>query len=255
MNLGLPCAGLKALAIVLVIAACGCFTLILFLLLDESPIVFESAESSASPHGSIYNRVTWISSWNRDIWFMQQSQSGWNENFNTWDRLVIDVDKNERPYRATFTQSVPGAVPVVGPLPSVEYGVSCQTCHSNGPRGIRPVYDVPTNAPVSTWNRLRVALWNLRIASYGRTLSVAAPLSSGAERRIPLSQASLGRSFKPLQAKACALCHNDTFSFARGSLSRENAPSIHFLVERGLMPPPGFFLSGAEKESILRFSQ
>ena len=225
---------------------------------DSSPIVFESAESSDSPHGAIYNRVTWSSSPAADVWVMQQSQRGWSVDHDQWDRLMIIVDKSRRPYTARFIQTEPGPLVTQGQVASREYGVPCMRCHSNGPRAIRPVTDPSTRAPVSLWSRLRLSLWNLRVASYGRIVAVETPLSSGEPRLVTLSrsagEASLtNESSHELGSDACVACHHDG-RWGRGRLTREQAPSIRFLVERGFMPPLGFGLSRSERERILRFA-
>ena len=58
----------------------------------------------------------------------------------------------------------------------------------------------------------------------------------------------------PLKVRACVACHKDAGYPARGTLTRQNALSIRFLVEQGLMPPFGLPLSAAERAEIERFT-
>ena len=120
---------------------------------------------------------------------------------------------------------------------------ACFTCHSNGPRAIRPDFAA---AEVSGWDSLRLFLWNLRIKSYG-------PVKSDKQKHDPAFRWQADIANHALDVKVCVRCHNNSHMFGRGQLTKQNFPVIDFMLREGLMPPPGFALSTSEKDEVLRF--
>jgi hypothetical protein len=160
------------------------------------------------------------------------------------------VEKPHRSRTARFYQLEPG------PL---EWGdadirqrplrASCFTCHSNGPRAIRPNPNSAA-APLARWDRARIALWNVRIKTAGRTKehpAQAAALDAGTPFRLqgPFENQALA-------VAACVRCHNDSV-WGRGALTRQNFTTMRHMVEKGHMPPRGFSLSAAERKALEEF--
>lgn len=208
-------------------------------------------ESSTEEYGPIYNRISWIPGKNRDVWVMQQSQGTGEADFTKWERLAIVIDKSRSPKTAEFMQLEPGPLAADAFDRHREFRVSCGICHTNGPRAIRPAENGLSKYPLSWKDRIKVQLWNLRIKTYGRVLTAADARIGDKPRRIPLSFAGEFASAR-LELKACARCHNDRW-WGRGPLSRQNFPSIRFMLENGLMPPLGFSLSDRDRADIENF--
>jgi cytochrome c553 len=153
---------------------------------------------------------------------------------------------------ATFVQLAPGALSLQPDEPEVEKKARCYMCHANGPRAIRPEWE-SAPASVSSWDRLRLTLWNLRIKTYGRFAATAQDVAP--DFRVQSSLAD-----EPLQVAACTRCHGDGSAnglhalVARGTLRRQHYAAIDFMVGNGLMPPPGYGISEQEKREILQFT-
>ena len=56
-----------------------------------------------------------------------------------------------------------------------------------------------------------------------------------------------------LKVKTCMKCHKNTGFFARGHLTRQNMPTIKFMLERGYMPPLGISMTDEEKLKLQNF--
>ena len=82
----------------------------------------------------VFNKIRLIERGERHIWKMKQSHFGPSAPKNLWDEIQIVVDKMERPYKVTYHQLKEGV--------EVEYKANCLSCHSSGPRFIRPKGDL-----------------------------------------------------------------------------------------------------------------
>jgi hypothetical protein len=174
----------------------------------------------------VFNRIAWYPGAERDLWVMQQSHDGRDVPFHSWDRLAIEVDRTRSVAR--FVQVEPGPIEraAISAAPRPRRA-ECSMCHLNGPRVIRPL------DALSAWDRGRLALWNLRIKTYGRVRS-SEPVSA---------------ENTPLPLKTCAKCHNDS-AWGRGQLTRQNEVTIRFMVREGYMPPWGFRMEESEKREL-----
>jgi hypothetical protein len=219
---------------------------------DRSPVLLQSLESRTRDGGPVFNRIAWFPGWKQDVWVMQQSHAGLSPAPHSWDRLAIVVDKTQTPKIARFYQLEPGRLawdPQAKPLP---FRATCFMCHSNGPRAIRPDLSPAASAvSIGLRDRLRLALWNARVKTYGRVLTDSQEVQAMAGAITPLRYPGPFENEK-LPAATCRTCHNEAF-WGRGSLTRQNFMSIGFMVEKGFMPPPGFRLPETEKDEILRF--
>jgi hypothetical protein len=231
--------------------------LLLCLGLDSRPILIQSIESKTKTGGPVFNRIAWTPGWKQDVWMMQQSHVGLAPPFHEWDRLAIVVDKTRWPHTARFYQIEPGELrwnPAAAVRP---YRAACFMCHSNGPRAIRP--DPRSDrVRMSAWNRARVALWDLRVKTYGHiapdpvhdpALVDGAAVVAG--KLTPFRYPGAFENEK-LAVSTCLKCHNDKW-WGRGSLSRQNFIAIDFMVSNGIMPPPGFSLGADERKRVSRF--
>lgn len=218
--------------------------------LDESPIRLQSAESSTKDGGPVYNRIRWIAEKDRDVWLMQQSHRGPTSSHESWERLAIVVDKTSTPRKASYYQLEPGSMDFE-PMMARAFRASCFTCHSNGPRAIRPVLDSETMS-IGAWDRIRLALWNLRIKTYGRIEANPRHAREDTSLTVPFRHSQKFDN-EELKLAACVKCHRDDGLFARGTLTRQNAQTIEFMVETGAMPPPGFTMSETDKRDIWEF--
>ena len=216
--------------------------LIFLLLTDENPVLFESLESKGKNDSIVYNKVYLSTESGKDIWLMEQSHGDLNAKKSDWDKVAIVVEKGEKK-RARFFQLQQGPEPISMNLRPVNFKAPCAACHSNGPRAIRPNFESPM-AQVSYWDRARLFLWNLRIKSYGPMDSEAV----GSQKPFHLDAHSAR-----LQVKACTRCHNAKGRFARNKLTREHFMAIRFMLQQGLMPPPGFGFSSEERKAVERF--
>jgi hypothetical protein len=201
--------------------------------------------------------VTYQSELEGDVWMMQQSHEGLPANDEQWsrvDRVAIRVqDHASEGPTATFLQLAPGKFRDVDGKPDLKeiagFRVPCGICHSNGPRVMRPKISSIT-APLSTWDRWRVFVWNIKIKSYGRVNAIRSPSEDLGKVpfRFRTSEANV-----PLTITACTICHRERGLLARGVLSRQNYLSIRFMVKSGNMPPFGLPLSDAIRQQLVEF--
>ena len=124
---------------------------------------------------------------------------------------------------------------------------SCFLCHNNGPRAIHPQDNTATLK-----EKITIAVWNLRIKSYGRV--VYNPLHDQEDKKADVVFRHHNKGDNDhLQVKTCISCHTEEGFFARGFLSRQQRGTIKHLVESGQMPPPGYSLNESEKKELKRF--
>jgi len=226
-------------------------------LADRRPIAFESEESLTNNGGAIFNRVTYQTEPEGDVWMMQQSHEGLPANDEQWsrvDRIAIRVQSHKSDgSTATFLQLAPGKFRDADGKPDLKeitgFRVPCGICHSNGPRVMRPKISSIT-APLSTWDRWRVFVWNIKIKSSGRVNTIRSP--SEDLGRVPFRFRS-HEANAPITITVCTICHRDRGPLARGVLTRQNYLSIRFMVKRGYMPPLGLPLTDATRQQLLEF--
>lgn len=202
--------------------------------------VFESRESKNRSGESIFNQIKFFTKEKKDIWMMRQNQHGVGFK-GKWDRLAIVVDKSTTPFAATFYQLNPAN----NDLSPIRYKVRCFICHSNGPRAVRPNFASGT-FPLSWREKVQIFKWNLKIKSYGRVNSKSYSDSDP----IKFSEKELTETLK---ISPCTYCHKESGFLARGTLTRQNALPIFFLVKSGHMPPLGIPLSQKTKEELFHF--
>jgi cytochrome c5 len=219
--LGLGCAGLFACTV------------------SNEAVLIQSEESTTKDSGPVFNRISFESTPNEDIWRMQQSHHGLNAPAETWEHLGIVVDKTKSPKVAKFYQFADAADDF---SKQKTYRASCFMCHSNGPRAVRP----------DQAEDIRIALWNLRVKTYGRVVLDPKQVALKAKEEVPLRYASR-ISNERLSVKTCLKCHREDGFVARGVLTRQNSLAIEFMVEKGYMPPAGFHLQAGEAEEIRAF--
>lgn len=219
---------------------------------DDQEVFLESKESKTVEGSPVFNKIKWFQFKDKDVWMMNQSHHGTKGlGPDSWDRLAIVIDKIQSPRRVRFYQLEPGALEWKEGLAEKPFKVSCYMCHNNGPRAIRPNYDSPLN-PTLFKDRLKIAYWNLRMKFYGRVL----PHSSHDEKDSSGDQPFRFRSTyenEPLKVKTCMKCHKESGLFARGFLSRQQIPTVRFMLESGEMPPVGFNMSSEEKAQMEKF--
>lgn len=208
---------------------------------DTSPVLFQSRESKTDTNGPVFNRVSYTSGWDKDIWVMQQGHQGNNGEFTKWDRIAIVVE-NDADRSAEFFQLLPGEHSF-DRADNIPKRTPCFACHSNGPQSVRPDF---AEAQVSGWDKLRIFLWNLRIKSYG-------PTNTNKQKHDPAFRMQVDVANNTLDVNACTRCHNSKHMFGRGELTRQNFPMIAFMLKEGLMPPPVFSLTENEKKDVLEF--
>ena len=215
---------------------------------DSQPVAFQSLESKTPEGKPVFNRITFYPSAKKDIWVMQQSHSGYYEEFKKWDRIAIAVDKSVEPKTAQFYQLEPGDS-VFEAQKKVSLKVSCFVCHANGPRAVRADF---SGKDVSFSDKIKIQLWNLRIKTYGK---IEADGSANMDSKVPLKH---DRPFdnETLEVKTCLKCHSGDGSkfFARSKLKRQHFMAIKFLIEQNMMPPPGFSLPDDERAAALAFA-
>lgn len=208
-------------------------------------VTIESTESKTSDGKPVFNRISYQSQDDYDIWDMRQSHNGDQYPKHKWDHIQIKVFKKKRPYQVTYHQLENGR--------EIEFKASCFTCHANGPRVIRPFYDSET-VSYSLMTRTKIALMNLKIKSYGKTTLVDDNHRlNGDIRRIPLRFYGKYDSGK-LTIKTCTYCHNSKDSFfSRGELERQHIGTITHLTKHHQMPPWPLKLPEEEKVLLKKF--
>lgn len=216
------------------------------------PILIQSLESHTISGGPVFNRIAYFPGPHEDVWMMQQSHHGPEGPFDRWDRLAIVVTQGESPRTARFYQLAPGPLNGLVSGKPAPYRAACFMCHSNGPRAIRPDLS-SVQASLGIRQRINVFLWNLRIKTYFRTLSIADNEDVRHAESTPFRYPGPVEN-RELSPPTCVLCHNES-SWGRGQLTRQNFMAISFMLENGFMPPPGFALDRDEKMKILRFAR
>jgi len=212
----------------------------------DDGVLFQSLESKTVENAPVFNRIKFFPGWQRDIWMMNQSHHGADAPAGRWDRLAIVIDKKGK--TARFYQLPPGKLEWDESLPgqAIPYRVSCFICHPNGPRAVRPDSAGLSLSPFTKW---KVSWWNLRVRMYGRIHEAPEQAIADAQLRVPFRhRAPLDND--ELHVKACAKCHNEN---ARGPLTRQNALTIQFMLEKDLMPPSGRRLSEKDRRSLEAF--
>ena len=235
---------MKIWILIAVVLSLGLFSGLIFITASNTPITFESLESKTELGAPVFNQVKLIPGWARDVWLMRQSHHGFDPDYSRWDRLAIVVEKNKRPYRATFYQYAPGSeLQFAGANKPVPYKARCFACHANGPRAVRPEFNSPI-AALNTDQKIAIALWNLRIKTYGRVASVP---GQNSKEGAPFKSAMPILS-RPLGIQTCIRCHSD--HGIRNELKLEHLGTARFLVKRGIMPPFPFTVLPEEVERM-----
>jgi hypothetical protein len=214
-------------------------------------IKFESAESKTSTNQPVYNSIKLISARQKDIWIMNQSHYGLNPSKEKIDRIAIIVDKSKKPKTAEFYQLPPGDLIWSEnlKLQKIEYKMSCFSCHSNGPRAIRPNFKT---VKMSYLNQLKIKYWNYKIASYGRIIESPDQIADHHKKIVPFRYPSILDNQK-LKLVTCLKCHNNSTDSGRGFLTRQNLGTINYLISENIMPPAGYELSNSESIKLKRF--
>ncbi|MFM8314229.1 MAG: hypothetical protein ACKOA8_08090, partial [Deltaproteobacteria bacterium] len=133
-------------------------------------ISFESLESQTVQLNPVYNRIRFEQRGGKDIWTMLQSHYGPNLPKKDWDSIAIVVEAG----KALFYQLPQGTERWTESVQPTPYKAKCLMCHANGPRAIRP--NMNSKDVLLNWReRLQIALWNLRIKSYGRLKNIGDP--------------------------------------------------------------------------------
>ncbi len=225
------------------------FTVGLCFLLNSQEISIESKESKTMNLKPVFNKIKWIVSKDQDVWMMNQSHHGSDADKIKWERIAIVIDKTKTPFQASYYQFQPGDLEWSPKLLKSRktYRASCFLCHNNGPRAIRP-----QNNSVSLKEVLIIAVWNLRIKTYGRI--VYNPIHDQEDKAsgVVFRHHEKGDN-DTLQVKTCMTCHKESGFFARGLLSRQQRGTIKHLVENEQMPPKGFSLNENEKKELRNF--
>lgn len=214
-------------------------------------VLFESKESKSVLGGPVFNKIKWIPGKDKDVWMMKQGHHGPHQNESSWDRLAIVVDKTRSPKTVRYYQLETGTLEWSDDVKETSFRVSCFMCHNNGPRAIRANYDSPLD-PTSFSDRLRIAAWNLRIKLYGRVKADILHDFKDLTAPVPFRFRSSYEN-EVLKVEGCAKCHNEDGFLARGSLRRQQFPTIQFMLESGAMPPMGHSLSRTDKEALQKF--
>jgi hypothetical protein len=224
-----------------------------FIPFNSSLNIFESEESKALDLRPVYNKILWISTPSRDIWMMNQSHFGMNAHSKQWERLAIIIDKTTSLKTARFYQFTPGPLEWNENLINQRrpYRASCFTCHSNGPRAVRPQFSSPS-APLAITDKIKISLWNLRIKTYGRIRYDESHNKEDVALVPPFHFEGHGENDE-LKIATCIKCHREEGFLARGTLVRQHAGTIQRMVKNGHMPPTGFSLSKSEKKQLKDF--
>jgi len=196
----------------------GTVTLLFQGLLLPNEVSFTSKESKTIEHKEVLNKVTLKRFPSKDIWIMQQYHSGHNN--KEWDTIEIIINKEKSPYSVLYLQKDGDK--------KIPLKADCFRCHVNGPRIIRPKYNL------SIKEKAIVFAYNSIMKSYGK---VAQP-----------QYKNKGTKLKALNA--CLDCHN---GMIRSILKKEHSDTITFLVQNNYMPPWPHQISKKEKKEILHY--
>ncbi len=202
---------------------------------SDQVIIVESIESKTIDGTSVFNKIWLEKNTDKDIWRMKQSHFGVNAAHGDWEDLKIIIDKSKSPYEVSFEQLKDGK--------TTNYRASCFLCHANGPRSIRANTESKL-APIKISERLTILLYNFRMKSYGRVVTL--------DKKSGTTPLKYDEKFEneQLKVKTCLYCHNTDGIFSRGPLLRQHADTIRHLVETKQMPPWPFKLSAKEKKEI-----
>jgi hypothetical protein len=219
-----------------------------------STVTFESEESKTVGEDSVFNSVVYSAQGDTDVWMMRQSHGGHTLPPADWDRLAIVVDTTKTPPEARYYQLAPGDLVWTSDTPGerIDYRVSCFFCHPNGPRAIRPTSDSKALGSLSIADRVRIALMNLKIKSYGRVVHDKRHDEEDKKLKVPFRFPGAFEN-AVLDLPACERCHREEGWLARGSLRRQNAVTIEHMSGKGHMPPFLFALSEDEKQALSNF--
>jgi hypothetical protein len=205
---------------------------IIFLLLSpiEGSISFKSLESKTKDGKDVWNKITLISTPQKDVWKMKQSHHG--KESKVWDDIEIIVSKGSRPFSAQFLQLKDNKL--------IDYKASCFRCHPNGPRLIRPHKDSKLNLRET----LVLKKMNNLIKSYGyvQTHDVF-------KSKVPLIN-NLANSKINLTVNSCFKCHNGK---ERGFITKENTNTAIFLLKNKQMPPWPYTIDKADVNLLNEF--
>jgi len=158
------------------------------------------------------------------------------------DLLAIVVEGK----KATFFQLDPNKSDVsVNSFAPISYRASCMSCHSNGPRALRP-QKIISGGLLKPLQWVSVVLLNLRIKLYAQLKSV--PYQTDAKTTA---------SFHPLRKsqrmhlglKSCVKCHRQ--GGLRAPLTNEQWWTAKHLVTSGSMPPWPYRISKEDKAKLL----
>ncbi len=215
---------------------------------SERSVTFQSLESITESGSPVFNEIKFILGWEKDIWLMRQSHHGSSLDPKQWDKLAIVVDKTKSPTIASFYQLAEGDLSFNSQNEIQPLKARCFACHSNGPRAVRMNINSDLIQP-SFSERITVALWNLRIKTYGKVKSVeGVHFDKGVSFKSKLPILS-----RPLALKSCTKCHGD--NGIRNALSLEQIGTANFLVKNRLMPPFPFAISNEDSQVLKNLIQ
>lgn len=219
--------------------------------LAAQPSLLMTSGQSLDPDGKrVLNRIQLFERKRFDIWVMKQAVSGHGFDYRKWNRVVIAVDKQARPFKAYYFQFGQQTLGERG-LPSFKAPTAaCLTCHSSGPRLIRPELGADRAKWTPEFSKRQQTLlekWNWKIQGYREV----------ADHEATWEGQSLVRWNQPgdqeiLRHPSCIECHS-AGSGVRAPLRRENADSIRYLVKQGEMPLEGHMLSKQEAAELERW--
>jgi hypothetical protein len=218
-----------------------------YVFMDQDSVLIQSWESKTKDQLPVFNRIKYIPGFTREIWMMNQSHHGSSAPGANWDRLAIVIDSNKE---AQFLQLPPGELEWKEEYLQKGIGnkVSCFMCHSNGPRAIRP----DPNFKLSLKEKVKITLWNLRIKTYRRIKEAPIHKIQDKALKIPFRNRAKFDN-EELNIASCTRCHSEDSLVQRGPLTRQNFLSIRFMLEKKLMPPPGFEITSQDKLRLHNF--
>ena len=214
-------------------------------------IFIQSLESKTNTGDPVFNKISWFSYSDKDVWMMNQSHHGADAKGENLDRLAIIVDKTTSPNNIRFLQLKPGNLVWSEDLiqQRIPNKVSCFLCHANGPRAIRADYKGVVNN--TFLDKLKISYLNMKIKKYGKLVENSAHIIEDKSLKIPFRYpGKLDNDL--LLVKSCKKCHNDSKD-GRGYLKRQNFLAIKFLIENKFMPPSGHSIPAIEQQKIQKF--
>lgn len=213
-----------------------------YFLMSQDAVIFQSLESKNDSNGPVFNQIKYIYGWNQDIWLLHQSYEGASLDISQWERFAIIVDKTKSPSEAIFYQ-LEHSKELNMEGNAMPFRARCFRCHANGPRAIRMDEDRPEISP-TIWQRAQIAMWNLRIKTYGQVVGKAGVVfNEGAPFRATQSDYA-----RPLGLESCKGCHSS--QGIRHELKMEHLGTAHFLVKNGKMPPFPFSIPPEDVEKL-----